>query len=269
MRLLFSLVLYHHSFKSIAPLLYSIGRLRDSCGKHSVYLNIYNACPHVSDDPSPSRVRSVLGSTLLAYAYADNIGFGAANNRNFLSSDFKEDFLFIVANPDTSFDPSSLLPLLDWVVDNPQVSCAAPLVLNPEGGIQFSAKHNLTLLSLLLGRFPWLKCLSIFDQYDAWHRNLGKDYTRNVIQSTYLSGCFLVIPSIFYSRVQGFSEKYFLHLEDADIVRRLSHHGHCLHNPVGSVVHEWARGSHRSLSQTFHLIYSFILYVRFWGFRVF
>lgn len=269
MHLLFSLVLYRHSFQSIAPLLYSIGRLRDSCCKHSVYLNVYNACPLDSDDPTPSRVRSVLGSTLLAYEYADNIGFGAANNKNFLSSDFKEDFLFIVANPDTSFDPSSLLPLLDWVVDNPQVSCAAPLVINPGGDIQFSAKHDPTLVSLLLGRFHWLKCLSILDRYDAWHRNLDTDYTRNVIQSSYLSGCFLVIPSVYYYKVNGFSEKYFLHLEDADIVRKLSLHGSCLHNPVGSVVHEWARGSHRSPAQAFHLIYSFILYVRFWGFRVF
>ena len=269
MPLLFSLVLYRHSFQSIAPLLYSIDRLKACGGKHSVYLNIYNACPHDSDDPSPSRVRSVLGPTLLAYQYAENIGFGAANNKNFLSCDFKEDFLFIVVNPDISFDPSSLLPLLDWAMDNPHVSCVAPLIINPGGFIQFSAKHDPTLVSLLLGRLPRLKLLSILDRYDAWHRNLGKEYARDVIESSYLSGCFLVIPSVYYSKVNGFSENYFLHLEDADIVRRLSHHGKCLHNPMGSVMHEWARGSHRSPVQAFHLMYSFFLYVRFWGFRVF
>jgi GT2 family glycosyltransferase len=269
MKIVFSLVLYRHSLDSIRPLLLSIQKLSDITGQYSYELAIYNACPHESDDPSPSRVRSILNISSLTYQYGRNIGFGSANNRNFSSSMSEEPFLFIVVNPDICFEPSSLLPLLDWTISNPMVSCVSPLILNSGGRIQCSAKHNPTFLSLLLGRLPCLKRIALFDKYDKWHRNLDCNYVSSCIESTYLSGCFLVIPSYFYRKVGGFSEKYFLHLEDADIVRKLARYGVCKHNPIGSVSHIWARGSHSSLLQMFHLAYSYLRYSMAWGIRLF
>jgi len=269
MRVNFSLVLYSHSLHAIRPLLDSIQQLADCTNKYTFALDIYNACPHESDDPSPERVRSILNISGLTYQYGRNIGFGSAHNRNFSISNPQDSFLFIVVNPDVCFEPSSLLPLLDWVISNPNVSCISPLVLNPGGRIQYSAKHNPTFLSLLLGRVPHLKLLPLFDRYDRWHRNLDCGYVTHCIESTYLSGCFLLIPSHSYRIVGGFSEKYFLHLEDADIVRKLSLHGRCLHNPIGSVTHLWARGSHASPLQMFHLVYSFFVYSMSWGVRFF
>jgi hypothetical protein len=51
-------------------------------------------------------------------------------------------------------------------------------------------------------------------------------------------------------------------------VRRLSSVGETLHNPIGVVVHGWARGSHTSLFQILSLLRSFILYSQIWGFRI-
>ena len=223
----------------------------------------------MSDDPTPSRVRAILTTSSVTYKYGSNIGFGSANNRNFLCTTHDETFLFIVVNPDICFDSSSLLPLLDWIASNPRISCASPLILNLGGNVQHSAKHNPTLLSLLLGRFSFLTLIPAFRQYDRWHRHLDSVYTSQQIDCTYLSGCFLVIPSHYYCKVGGFNEKYFLHLEDADIVRRLSRHGQCIHNPVGSVTHLWARGSHSSLRQMFHLAYSLFVYSTTWGMRIY
>ena len=269
MRVVFSLVLYRHSLHSIRPLLCSIQKIFDCTNKYTFALDVYNACPHELDDPSPERLRSILNISSLTYQYGRNIGFGSAHNRNFSNSNTHDPFLFIVVNPDICFEPFSLLPLLDWVISNQNVSCVSPLVFNPGGRIQYSAKHNPTFFSLLLGRVPRLKLIPPFHRYDRWHRNLDCDYVADCIESAYLSGCFLLIPSYYYHMVGGFSEKYFLHLEDADIVRRLSLNGLCLHNPIGSVTHLWARGSHSSLMQMYHLAYSFFVYSMSWGFRLF
>ena len=269
MKIVFSLVLYRHSLDSIRPLLLSIQKISDCTSQHSFTLAIYNACPHESDDPTPSRVRSILNVSGMTYQYGRNIGFGSANNKNFSGLTSNDLFLFIVANPDICFEPYSLLPLLDWTISNPMVSCVSPLILNPGGNVQYSAKHNPTFLSLLLGRMSCLKRIALLDKYDRWHRNLDCSYISHCIKSPYLSGCFLVIPSYFYRKVGGFSEKYFLHLEDADIVRKLAQHGVCLHNPIGSVLHVWARGSHSSLRQMFHLVYSVFVYSISWGIRLF
>jgi len=205
----------------------------------------------------------------MIYQYAKNIGFGAANNCNLLPFSREGESLFIVVNPDISFDPALLLPLLEWAADSSDVSCVAPLVHGQCGSIQFSVKRDPTITSLLLGKFSRLQSFSVLKRYDRWHRNLDRDYAHECIESSYLSGCFLVINSLRYAEIGGFCEKYFLHLEDADIVRRLSHYGRCIHNPIGAVVHRWARGSHHSSIQMVHLIYSLFVYMSIWGFKIY
>ncbi|MCP9823667.1 hypothetical protein [Cyanobium sp. L1E-Cus] len=269
MRIIFSLVLYRHSLAAIKPLLCSIRRISNSSSNHSFALSIYNASPHDSDDVGPAQIRSLVGGCDILYEHGRNIGFGAANNKNFYSSQSEDDFLFVVVNPDISFDPTSLLSLFDWAASRQDVSCVAPLVLNPGGVIQHSAKHDPTLVSLLIGRFSWLKSIQAFKRYDGWHRNLHYDYRTQCIESTYLSGCFMVIPSSCYLKVGGFCERYFLHLEDADITRRLSRHGVTMHNPVGAVEHRFARGSHHSLLQMIHLTRSLVVYSMLWGLKFF
>ncbi|MEI6828811.1 MAG: hypothetical protein WCK64_03020 [Synechococcaceae cyanobacterium ELA445] len=209
----------------------------------------------------------VPGATV-CHCFGPNIGFGRANNYNFSTAMLGEEDLFVVVNPDVSFSGNELIPLLEWVLSREDVSCVAPLVLGSNASVQYSAKHNPTLLSLALGRLGFLRRFDLLARYDSWHRNLTRDYLRECIDATYLSGCFLIIPSPFYELVGGFSSRYFLHLEDADLVRRLSRVGRTIHNPIGRVMHLWARGSHRSFRQQFCLFNSFITYCRIWGFQL-
>jgi GT2 family glycosyltransferase len=264
-RVIFSLVLYKHSLDEIKPLLHSIEDLKQSCQDICFHLSIYDADRPGDADRFRDSIASTVRDLSFSYVNAANVGFARANNFNAGSLDYVPSELFIVANPDTSFLSLELAPLLYWVLDHKKVSCASPLVINPGGATQYSAKHNPTFLSLLLGKLPVLTALTVFSRYDFWHRNLGSCYEKNVISSTYLSGCFLVIPSLFFREVGGFSARYFLHLEDADIVRRLSGCGLTVHNPIGKVSHRWARGSHKSFTQTLHLLRSIVVYMLTWG----
>lgn len=264
-RVVFSLVLYRHCFDEVLPLLRSIVNLDLFCRDISFHLSVYDA-----DRPGDAlelrdSIANIVGNLSFSYVNAANVGFARANNLNARSLFYAPSELFVVANPDTSFLSGELAPLLYWVLDQKNVSCAAPLVVNPDGATQYSAKHAPTFLSLLLGRFPVLTASSVLARYDSWHRNLSSCYESDAISSPYLSGCFLVIPSFSFREVGGFSERYFLHLEDADIVRRLSGCGLTVHNPIGKVCHRWARGSHKSLFQTLHLFRSIVVYAFSWG----
>ena len=233
-----------------------------------LHLSVYDA-DRLGDASKFCRsIANVVGDLSFSYVDGRNLGFARANNVNAGSLFYSDSEVFVVANPDTSFLGRELAPLLYWICNHKKVSCASPLVINPGGAIQRSVKHDPTFLSLLLGRLPLLTTLPVFARYYSWHRNLGSCYERDVISSTYLSGCFLVIPSLSFREVGGFSERYFLHLEDADIVRRLSSCGLAVHNPIGRVYHRWARGSHKSLSQTLFLLRSIVVYMFSWGMRL-
>jgi GT2 family glycosyltransferase len=266
--LCFSIVLYMHPVECIERLLNSICSFAACAPGFRVLVCIYDGSPVVYPGPSEEQLQSRLPGIEVLFEKGKNVGFGRANNNNFLRSSLRPNDLFAVVNPDIRFSAEQLLPLVEWLCSDSECACAAPLVLLEDGGIQYSAKHDPTILSLLLGRFGFLKRVPIFHEYDSWHRNLQRDYSSELIPSSYLSGCFLLLPVWAFHRVGGFCEQYFLHVEDADIVRRLSGVGKTLHNPIGVVVHGWARGSHSSIFQMLSLLKSFMIYSRIWGLRI-
>ncbi|MBD2422493.1 glycosyltransferase family 2 protein [Cyanobium sp. FACHB-13342] len=267
-RVSFSLVLFRHVLGDISPLLSSIASLSRFQPHLGIELCIYNGSGANFAGPTFSELQACVPGVTLLYEKGGNIGFGRANNLNYRQASLSNNDIFIVANPDTSFAPSDLVSLLDWLISKPSVACVAPLVIGADGALQHSAKRNPTVLSLALGRFPCFARFQFLRRYDAWHKNLDKNYKTDCFKSPYLSGCFLIIPSHFYSAVGGFCPRFFLHLEDADLVRRLSSVGETLHNPIGSITHRWARGSHKSLTQSLHLLRSCITYFRIWGFTL-
>jgi len=265
----FSLVLYNHSFDSVKPLLLSISSLLNNAKGLRILLSAYDGSPRHFNSPTIAELKNFAPLLDISLEKGPNIGFGRANNRNFLNSCLDDRDLFVVVNPDIHFSSHQLWPLLNWVLLHDNFSCVAPLVMLLDGKVQHSAKHDPTVLSLLLGRFNFLLSWSFSRQYDSWHKNLDKDYFSDMIKCTYLSGCFLIIPSWAYSLVGGFTKEYFLHVEDADIVRKLSAVGKTAHNPIGVVFHGWARGSHFSARQGVWLFKSYFIYCLNWGFRLF
>ena len=262
--LIFSLVLYKHSLQSFKPLLISLKEL-------AVSQSVFNVKLFIVDNSGalfvqPSSIQSLLGKVHMNYHVSDNIGFARANNLNFDLSRPANTALFIVVNPDISFEPAGLVSLLRWIMNQSNVSCVSPLIHGKNGSIQMTVKTNPTFLSLLLGRFSLLRVVPVFASYYRDHINSHRSYLKEIIHCSYLSGCFLIIPAFYYRAVSGFDDRYFLHLEDADLTRRLSLIGSVLHNPTGAVFHGWDRGSHRSLLQTIYLFRSYLLYIRKWGF---
>lgn len=264
-RITFSLVLYKHKFSEIDKLIFSISSF-EKLGKNN---NLKTRL--LIHDNSPN---SLIENLICKYKFIEykcngkNIGFGNGHNSNLLSYDYEYSDIYIIVNPDIEFNGLSLIKFVKEFI-NSDFICTAPLIRDSRGFIQYSAKLNPTILSLLLGRFKLLQKINIFKNYYIKHTNRDFDYTKEKIKSSYLSGCFLLVKSHIYQKIKGFDPIFFLHLEDADFTRKCSKYGKVIHNPSCTITHRWARGSHRSLIQMFYLFISTLKYFKKWGFVIF
>ena len=197
-----------------------------------------------------------------------NLGYGLGHNSNLLNIKPNAETIFVALNPDIYFDGNDIFGFIKYCLENNNFACAAPLIYLPNGDIQYSAKKNPTTLSLLIGRFSMLQKMKYLKNYLFKNQNRSRNYIDEIIEAPFLSGCFLVFPSEIFHRIKGFSEEYFLHFEDADIVRRASNLGRTIHCPFGFVTHIRGRGSHKSIFQQFHLVISYFKYSKIWGLRL-
>ncbi len=263
-RVFFSLVLYNQSFEKIKDLLENISDFERLAKKNNIEVQLLildNSTDNLNLDFSEFR--------FIKYIFnKKNIGFGRGHNKNLFSINFLSTDVYLIINPDITFNPYELFRYVEKFFISDYV-CISPLIKNPSGKIQYSVKRNPTVLSLLLGRFNFLTKIRIFKNYYEDHINYKFDYLKHKIQSSYLSGCFLLVKAFTYHKVKGFDPSYFLHLEDADFTRMCSIEGKVLHNPECTVFHEWARGSHKSLKQMFFLLNSMFIYFKKWGFKIF
>ena len=265
-KIVFSLVLFKNSFKEIKSLIDNFIEFRRIAKFNNVesLLLINDNSPYLD-----SELVTKLNKKDILYKFNNkNFGFGKSHNLNLFSlSEIKNNYIFIIVNPDIQFDPNSLFEFIKRFYKSDFV-CTAPLIRNKNGEIQYSAKNNPSILSLLIGRFSVLRNIRFFNNYYKNHINLCFDYTYDHIKCSYLSGCFLLIKSKTFFKIRGFDERFFLHLEDADISRRCSIEGEVVHDPSCTVIHYWARGSHKSFKQVFFLIISMIKYFLKWGFKI-
>ena len=252
--------------KDILPLLESINALNELYN-NQIFLSIY-------DNSDINKRFSLTDFKFLEFPVkyfheAQNIGFGKANNLNFNNYDFDNNDIFIISNPDTYFESKEMKKFITAFQNHDQIVCANPLIKNNANSIQYSSKKDPTLLSLLIGFLPFLKVIKIFRNYDLIHKNKYKNYTKETFQANFLSGSFLVVKANIFKKVKGFTNSYFLHLEDADFVRKCSKYGLTAHFPKGEIMHKWNRGSHRSLFQIYQVFRSMIIYFYKWGFKIF
>lgn len=155
-------------------------------------------------------------------------GFAANHNQAFRRCDSG---LFCVANPDIRLqaDPFGHLKA---AMSDPRVGLVAPLIVNPGGTIEDSARYFPTPFGLLRkalgksdGRFP----------IDP-NRSSAVDWT---------AGMFMLFRSEAFAEVGGFDEGFFLYYEDVDICARLWKAGwKVILQPTVFVVHDARRTSH-------------------------
>lgn len=158
------------------------------------------------------------------------IGFAANHNQAFREC---RSPYFAVVNPDVRLiaDP---FPKLVEAIELPRCGLAAPIVRDPNGALEDSARAFPTPLSLLR------KLLRI---EDGRHMVLDGDHP---VPVDWAAGMFLVFAQEVFGRIRGFDEKFFLYYEDVDICARLGREGlQVMVHPGTAIVHAAQRASRK------------------------
>tara|TARA_Y100000589_G_scaffold330271_1_gene379403 strand:+ start:8083 stop:8904 length:822 start_codon:yes stop_codon:yes gene_type:complete len=272
MNLIFTLVVYKNKLKEILPLLNSINSLNKSNKDfNKIILSIL--CNSQEKDLEEYIKKEIDQNIIFIFHQSKkNNGFGKGHNQAFWNVhncfNVNKNDLLIVVNPDISFNNLEIIKMVNYFKkpENKNIVCMSPLIMNNDQ-LQFSAKKDPTILSLIIGRLPFLEKLSFLQKYIYLNQNRGL-ISHTIFKSTYLSGCFLLVRIDKFKLINGFDERYFLHFEDADLSRELAKVGDCIHYPYAKIYHEWNRGSHKSIKQTFLLIQSMFKYFYKWGLKI-
>jgi GT2 family glycosyltransferase len=200
------------------------------------------------------------------YVFAGrNLGFGAGHNLALaliekLDGAPAQAHLFL--NPDVTFGPDILPTLLGEMTLDPSIGAVMPKVLFPDGQLQRLCKLLPTPADLLLRRF-----LPIQAWVDALNRRYELfDLPQNSQQDVpSLSGCFLMVRSTLLKQVGGFDERYFMYMEDVDLVRRLGDHARTVYIPSVAIEHGYGRGSYQNPKLLRYHLRSACIYFNKWG----
>jgi N-acetylglucosaminyl-diphospho-decaprenol L-rhamnosyltransferase len=193
-----------------------------------LHLVVTSNIPERLELPAP---RPGLGVSTIANT--ERKGFGANHNAAF--SHVESDF-FCVLNPDIRLQADPF-PLLMGALDSSATAVAAPLIVDPDGRVEDSARRYPTPLSILS---------------KALRRTArGPDYDTRAgssIAVDWVAGMFMLFRSEAFRRVGGFDERYFLYYEDADLCRRLRRAGHDVKLETRArATHAARRESHRNV----------------------
>lgn len=215
----------------------------------------------VDNSPTPL-VDPVFNDPRVIYRHAGvNIGFGAGHNRAFDAVKGRSDVHFIV-NPDVSFASTVMGALATIFEDFSEVAAVMPAIYDEAGQWQHLCKALPTPMHLIGRRF--IPSVSLRETLDRTYefRELPSE---GLVDIPNLSGCFLGVRSKLFAEIGGFDERYFMYMEDIDLVRRLGDHGRTIYAPAVRITHGHARGSYRFNKLMLTHIRSAVQYFTKWG----
>lgn len=226
------------------------------------FLEACDGILYVVDNSTAPLQHELFAHPRVRYVHAgENLGFGKAHNRAIAMAAGTSD-AHLLLNPDISFEHQVLPELEQFLKANQGVGAVMPRVAYPDGSLQRLCKLLPTPVDLILRRFiPSESIKAKINQRYEMH-GLPQDRPSRVPT---LSGCFLLIRSDLLHRLGGFDERFFMYMEDVDLVRRLGDVAETVYLPSVEVVHAYAKGSYRSRKLLGYHLRSAVLYFFKWG----
>jgi hypothetical protein len=186
---------------------------------------------------------------------AVNVGFAAGVNRGVAGSSAP---LVLLINPDCRLEPGAYVALRAELEAHPSCAIAGPLILDPDGSVQGSARGDPDMLTGVFGRSSALQ--RVLPRLTVSRRNVvaadAIGTGRPSIVVDWVSGACMLVRRSALERVGGFDERYFLYWEDADLCRRLRARGHEIrYVPGATAVHRVghsSRTAHAAAIRAFH-----------------
>ncbi len=171
---------------------------------------------NLSSDDSVAMVRSDYPQVRVL-ANQQNVGFSTANNQAYDVSSGRH---FLLLNPDTVVKPGSLQRLVRFLDDHDRAGAVGPLVLNPDGSLQYSWAKFPTLWREAFGRLDRRVA-------DLSRVPVTAEDTRSLqpFQADWIGGCCLMAKREAISQIGRMDESLFMYCEETDWCMRLNRAG--------------------------------------------
>jgi N-acetylglucosaminyl-diphospho-decaprenol L-rhamnosyltransferase len=184
-------------------------------------LNVPEPLP-INEDPSPFRIELIRNDAPKGFGANHNAAFGRCRTS-----------YFCVLNPDVRIGENPFAQLVAELRD-PLVGVVAPLVRNPAGDVEDSARRFPT---------PWFIVRKLFGMASRQDYPIGL----STLSPDWVAGMFMLFRRAVFAEMKGFDERYFLYYEDVDLCRRLRQRGYDVRLlPAVIAVHDARRESRRS-----------------------
>lgn len=191
-----------------------------------------------------------------------NAGYGGGHNEG-LSLACQQSRYHVILNPDIEFSDGTLASLTRFMDSAEDIIECMPRVTSANGELQYLCKLLPTPLDLIGRRFGFFHSLSQAKNERYELRMSGYD---KIMDVPCLSGCFMFFRSTAL-REHGlaFDERFFMYLEDFDLIRRCNRFGRTVYYPFATVVHDHQRISYKNLKALAIHIRSSIRYFNKYG----
>lgn len=187
-----------------------------------------------------------------------NLGFGKANNIALHKANGK---FFVICNPDILLIEDSFSKIIPYMEKHPAVGAVIPKLIDKNHKIEPVYRRKLTIFDVFIRYFhPF----DSFKKRRAYHTMQDKDFTQP-FRVPFGQGSFLVVRTNLMKRLNGFDERYFMYVEDADLCRRINQVSTLQYFPYTSVIHLWEKGSHKNKKLMKWHIQAMIKYFNKWG----
>lgn len=227
---------------------------------YNLYIIDNNSC-----DSTVTQVKRIQagahGDKITLIQNHNNVGFGTAHNQVLSMLDSR---YHLVVNPDITIVNNCIAEMAEYMDLHPDIGLLSPLIKHPDGRIQYLCKRNPTFWDLFIRLFFPYSFNKRHHYFEMRETGYNKEF-----EVEYATGCFMLFRTEIFKKLNGFDENFFLYLEDADITRRVNQISKTVFYPYNYVIHEWQRGSHRSLKLALIDIKSALYYFKKWGLKLY
>lgn len=189
----------------------------------------------------------------------ENTGFSKGHNYvlPYLDSTYHA-----IINPDILLEHDALGVIIDYLEKNSDVGMCIPNITDINGNRYNIYRNEVTVFDMFIRMF----CRGLFKKRQARHTMQYEDYSKP-FQVPFGQGSFLVIRTELFKKLNGFDERYFMYMEDADLSKRVNQCSKLMYLPYATVIHKWNRGSHRNKRLFKYHFNSMIQYFKKWGIK--
>lgn len=185
-----------------------------------------------------------------------NLGFGKGHN--YILNEINSEYHAFL-NPDVVLENDAFAALLNMFTDE-TVGMVIPRIVNQKGEILPVYRRDITVTDMLIRIFFSF----MFKKRQAFHTLQDQDYDKS-FDVPFGQGSFLVIRTKLLKKLEGFDERFFMYLEDADLCKRVNKVSRLVYCPEAIVMHKWEKGSHKNPKLLLTHLSSMVKYFNKWG----